>query len=155
MKRAAVPCLAMLALVLGQPRITKAEDVTQELTMIQRQWRLGELKKDTAVFERVCADDYTQGTRTGQVLTKREWLRELKNPNWRLTEYRTDSMHVRVLGSGTVAIETVHLTLAGETGGKPWHTVIRGVRVFEKKDGHWRALLTQFSPPLKSSASIP
>ena len=126
-----------------------AEDVVKELTEIQKQWEQGELKKDRSIYDRVCADDYIQGTRTGQVLGKEEWLQEITKPGGGLTEYHTDDFQVRVLGNGTAALETLQVTLGGrDKNGKPWQSTIRGVRVFEKRQGRWVALTTQFSPPL-------
>ena len=127
----------------------RAEDVVKELTEIQRQWEQGELRKDRNIYDRVCADDYVQGTRTGQVLTKEQWLEEITKPGGGLTKYHTDSMQVRVLGNGTAALETLQVTIGGlDNNGKPWQSTIRGVRVFEKQRGSWKALTTQFSPPL-------
>jgi len=127
-------------------------DVIKQLTEIQRQWGEGELKKDRAIYDRVCADDYIQGTRTGQVLKKEEWLKGITKPGVQgLTEYHTDTMDVQVLGNGTVALETVQVTIAGrDEQGTPWRTTIRALRVFEKQKGQWRALQTQFSPPLQN-----
>ncbi|MGH9356457.1 MAG: nuclear transport factor 2 family protein [Terriglobia bacterium] len=147
---AAIAAWAFIFALGSSPNI-KAQSVLQELTKVQQQWGQGELKKDRRVYDRVCAKDYVQGTRTGEVLTKEQWLRLITKPGGGLTKYHTDNMQVRVLGKGAVALETVQLTLAGrDDKGKPWHTTIRGVRVFEKQNGRWRALLTQFSPPLKS-----
>ena len=106
----------------------RGEDVLKELAEIQRQWEQGELKKDRTIYDRVCADDYVQGTRTGQVLTKEQWLEEITKPGGGgLTEYHTDDMQVRVLGNGTVALETLQVTVGGrDNGGKPWRSTIRG-----------------------------
>lgn len=149
MKAVLVFAVGALVLSTGLAATCRAEDVLKELMEIQRQWEQGELKKDRTIYDRVCAEDYVQGTRTGQVLTKEQWLEEITKPGGGLTEYHTDDMQVRVLGNGTVALETLQVTVGGrDKSGKPWRSTIRGVRVFEKQQGSWKALLTQFSPPL-------
>ena len=149
MKATSLPVVGVLLLSLTVPLNMRAEDVVRELTEIQRQWEQGELKKDRSIYDRVCADDYVQGTRTGQVLTKEQWLEEITKPGGGLTKYHTDSMQIRVLGNGTAALETLQVTVGGQDkNGRPWQATIRGVRVFAKQQGIWKALTTQFSPPL-------
>jgi ketosteroid isomerase-like protein len=145
----AVGALVAPVMSVGLAPNCSAVDVVKELTEIQKQWEQGELKKDRSIYDRVCADDYIQGTRTGQVLTKEQWLEEITKPGGGLTKYHTDSMQIRVLGNGTAALETLRVTVGGQDeNGKPWQSTIRGVRVFEKEQGIWKALTTQFSPPL-------
>ena len=150
MRRVLILALGALTISTALVPNARAEDVVKELTEIQKQWEQGELKKDRSIYERVCADDYVQGTRTGEVLTKEQWLDEIMKPEAPgLTFYHTDDMKIRVLGNGTVALETLQVTVGGgDKTGKPWRSTIRGVRVFEKQHGAWKALLTQFSPPL-------
>lgn len=150
MKRLLVCAVGALLMSAGLVANCRAEDVVKELTEIQKQWEQGELKKDRSIYDKVCADGYVQGTRTGQVLSKEQWLEEITRPGTPgLTFYHTDDFHIRVLGNGTVALETLQVTVGGgDNTAKPWRSTIRGVRVFEKQHGAWKALLTQFSPPL-------
>lgn len=135
--------IAVLAVV---PAALAQSGVADEIRKTEEDLRAAVLKGDTAVFERVLADDYRNVNARGLVRGKKEILADLKSGAARTESLTLDNVKVAVYGDTAVltADRTVKSTLRGQdTGGRQ-----RQIRVYVKRNGRWQAVAMQTTPIL-------
>jgi hypothetical protein len=118
----------------------------QELIAIDKQWGDAGLKGDSAVLERILADDFIGNSPTG-VATKAQNIAEAKTnaPNITNATYVADEYTVRFLDPNT-AVMTHRATEKGLNKGKEYNDQHRSIHVWVKRDGRWQVVASQATP---------
>ena len=118
----------------------------QELIAIDKQWGEAGLKGDSAVLERILADDFIGNSPTG-VATKAQNIAEAKTnaPNITNATYVADEYTVRFLDPNT-AVMTHRAVEKGLNKGKEYTDQHRSMHVWVKRDGRWQVVASQASP---------
>jgi hypothetical protein len=124
----------------------------QELISLDKEWGEAGLRGDSAVLERILADDFIGNSPTG-VATKAENIAEAKTnaPNITNATYVADEYRVRFLDSNT-AVMTHSALEKGLNKGKEYTDQHRSMHVWVKRDGRWQVVASQATPiPPKST----
>src|SRR5262249_39689831 len=121
-----------------------SESVVRQLIELKDQMLKAELERDTSFLDQVFADEFVYGMTTGDVLTKAQLLARVKAPDHTYEYLHSNNAQVRVYGN--VAVMTDHTMTKGSNKGHEFGGDFRFVRIFVKKRGKWRAVLTQGTP---------
>lgn len=133
-------------------KVATASSAEQELIGLDKEWGEGGLRGDTAVLERILADDFIGNSPTG-VATKAQNIAEAKTnaPNITNATYVADEYTVRFLDPNT-AVMTHRATEKGLDKGKEYNAQHRSMHVWVKRDGRWQVVASQATPiPEKST----
>jgi ketosteroid isomerase-like protein len=129
--------------VVGQAMNQKAKrnsGVEQELRSLESQWQEALTRRDVAVLDRLMADDYVLTTVSGEVVNKARVLTEVKLAN-ATADVRNTEVAVHVYGE--VAIVTGLVLISGKFNDKDVSTRSRYIKVYVKRQGHWRVVAAQ------------
>jgi hypothetical protein len=126
--------------------VAATPNAEQELIAIDKQWGDAGLKGDSAVLERILADDFIGNSPTG-VATKAQNIAEAKTnaPNITNATYVADEYTVRFLDPNT-AVMTHRATEKGLNKGKEYNDQHRSMHVWVKRDGRWQVVASQATP---------
>ena len=118
----------------------------QELIALDKSWGDAGLKGDSAVLERILADDFIGNSPIG-VATKAQNIAEAKTnaPNITNATYVADEYTVRFLDANT-AVMTHRATEKGLNKGKEYNDQHRSMHVWVKRDGRWQVVASQATP---------
>jgi hypothetical protein len=158
--------VAALSLSLGQTQTTeKKTDKTkpagekvsssiaeQELISLDKEWGEAGLRGDSAVLERILADDFIGNSPTG-VATKAQNIAEAKTnaPDITNATYVADDYTIRFLDPNT-AVMTHSALEKGLNKGKEYSEQHRSMHVWVKRGGRWQVVASQATPvPQKST----
>ena len=127
-------------------QVATTPSAEQELISLDKSWGEAGLKGDTAVLERILADDFIGNSPTG-VATKAQNIAEAKTnaPNITNATYVADEYTVRLLDPNT-AVMTHRATEKGLNKGKEYNDQHRSMHVWVKRDGRWQVVASQASP---------
>jgi hypothetical protein len=115
--------------------------VEKEIRQLEEQLRAAAVKADTAVLERLLAEDYVTTNQNGLTRTKAEVIADSKSGAAKTESLSLDNVKVRVYGDAAVltADRTAKSRLRGQdTSGRQ-----REIRVFVKRNGRWQAVAMQ------------
>ena len=112
-----------------------------------------QVKGDTALLNRMLADDYHLVNGAGEVETKEQFVAESAAPAFTLEPYTVENPIETVWSDGAVLAGEVHLK--GQDHGKPFHAHIRFADIWRKRNGVWQVVFTEVTrlPPEKPAAS--
>jgi hypothetical protein len=133
-------------------KVATTNSAEQELISLDKEWGEAGLRGDTAVIERILADDFIGNSPTG-VATKAQNIAEAKTnaPNITNATYVADEYTVRFLDPNT-AVMTHHAVEKGLNKGKEYNDQHRSIHVWVKRDGRWQVVASQATPiPQKST----
>jgi len=124
-------------------KVVKADAVSVEQTLMQmeRDWVQASLKKDTAVMEKMLADDWAGIDFSGKTVTKAQAIADLKSGAAATQSVDLGDMKVRVFGNTAVVTgsDTEKSTYKGkDSSGKYVWT-----DVFANRNGRWQAVASQ------------
>jgi hypothetical protein len=127
-------------------KVATTASAEQELIAIDKEWGDAGLKGDTAVLERILADDFIGNSPTG-VATKAQNIAEAKTnaPNITNATYVADEYTVRFLDPNT-AVMTHRAVEKGLNKGKEYTDQHRSMHLWVKRDGRWQVLASQATP---------
>ena len=127
-------------------QVATTASAEQELIAIDKQWGDAGLKGDTAVLERILADDFVGNSPIG-VATKAQNIAEAKTnaPNITNATYVADEYTVRFLDANT-AVMTHRAVEKGLNKGKEYNDQHRSMHVWVKRDGRWQVVASQATP---------
>ena len=127
-------------------QVSTTPSAEQELITLDKSWGDAGLKGDTAVLERLLADDFIGNSPTG-VATKAQNIAEAKTnaPNITNATYVADEYTVRLLDANT-AVMTHRATEKGLNKGKEYTDQHRSMHVWVKRDGRWQVVASQATP---------
>jgi ketosteroid isomerase-like protein len=147
----AVPTISFLAMFLSlqlTQAVAKDKDkdeakAEEEVVKLEHEWAKAYITIDTAVLERVEADDYIFIGADGDVTPKAQDIKELKTGVLKLSECTISEIKVRAYGK--TAIATGISTLKGTYTGKDISGKYRFTDVFVRSKGVWHAVSTHAS----------
>ena len=116
-------------------------NLTEEVTRLNRRWMEAYVRRDTAFLEQYLADDYVSTFPDGTVLDKQGEIESLKSGDIALTEMTPSEMNVRTYGGA--AVITGRSTIKANVKGKKVSGEYRFTDVWIKQDNHWRAVASQ------------
>ena len=118
----------------------------QELIALDKSWGDAGLKGDSAVLERILADDFIGNSPIG-VATKAQNIAEAKTnaPDITNATYVADEYTVRFLDPNT-AVMTHRAVEKGLNKGKEYNDQHRSMHVWVKRDGRWQVVASQATP---------
>lgn len=127
-------------------QVATTPNAEQELIAIDKQWGDAGLKGDSAVLERILADDFIGNSPTG-VATKAQNIAEAKTnaPNITNATYVADEYTVRFLDPNT-AVMTHRAVEKGLNKGKEYSDQHLSMHVWVKRDGRWQVVASQATP---------
>jgi hypothetical protein len=120
-----------------------SKSAEQELISLDKQWGEAGLRGDTAVLERILADDFMGATATA-VATKAQNIAEAKTNAADITNatYTADEYTVRFLDPNT-AVMTHKAVEKGMNKGKEYTDQHRSIHVWVKRQGRWQVVASQ------------
>jgi hypothetical protein len=126
--------------------VATTPNAEQELISLDKSWGEAGLKGDSAVLERILADDFIGNSPTG-VATKAQNIAEAKTnaPNITNATYVADEYTVRFLDPNT-AVMTHRAVEKGLNKGKEYNDQHRSMHVWVKRDGRWQVVASQATP---------
>ncbi len=133
-------------------KVATTASAEQELIGLDKEWGEAGLRGDSAVLERILADDFIGNSPTG-VATKAQNIAEAKTnaPNITNATYVADEYTVRFLDPNT-AVMTHHAVEKGLNKGKEYNDQHRSMHVWVKRDSRWQVVASQATPiPQKST----
>jgi uncharacterized protein (TIGR02246 family) len=139
--------LSVWSLILALALVPAAQAqsaVADQIRKLEEELRQAAVKGDTAVFERILADDYRNVNARGLVRSKSDILADFKSGAAKTESLALENIQVKVYGDTAVltADRTAKSTLKGQdTGGRQ-----RQIRVYVKRNGRWQAVAMQTTP---------
>lgn len=144
MKRIAFAiCLVVLVFGSAILALTQTGSVEQELIALEHGWAEAGLKKDSAFFDRILADDFTSTGPEGNVITKAQYLAEMKSGDYLLDSFVQDDVKVRIYGDA--AVVTGCANVKGQYKGEEASGQYQWTDTFIKRDGRWQCVATHSS----------
>jgi uncharacterized protein (TIGR02246 family) len=142
-------CLIFLMLpvsVFGQAKApTKTApakpSIEETLMQLERDWSQSEVKKDTAAFAKIVADDWVLIDYTGRPVNKTQALADLKSGGYTVQSQVLSDLKVRILG--TTAVVTGRDTETSTEKGKSSVGTFAWTDVFTMRDGRWQLVASQ------------
>ncbi len=152
MKRIAIAvCVAVLVLAVAAGAQTgakpKSGSAAMELLKLENEWCDAELKTDLAFFERILADDFIMLDPDGVVLTKGQYIANLKSGESVFTSIASDNIRVHLYGDTAVVFGRE--TLKGKSKGADISGQYLWTDTWVKIDGHWECVADFSSKMLK------
>ena len=116
----------------------------KQVAALSEQHRLAAIKGDTKVLDAVLADDRVVIGPTGEVDTKRQQEKKIKEKSLVFEAIDPKEVKVRVHGDAAIVMGLYHIkaTLTGRTV----DGVFRNTGVFTKQAGTWRCVFNQVTP---------
>ncbi len=127
-------------------KVSSTSSAEQELIGLDKQWGEAGLKGDTAMLEKILADDFTGASATG-IATKAQSIEQAKSDASNITNatYVADQYSVRFLDPNT-AVMTHNAVEKGLNKGKEYTDQHRSMHVWVKRDGRWQVVASQATP---------
>ena len=131
--------LALMVVMLGKAGASTPE---QEIRALETQWNEARAHADVATLDRILVDDWTVTHANGTTDTKAKYLADLRSGARKFSGAVTVSdLVVRVYGDTAVASGSSDsaVTLNGQPQGGKLHFT----RVYVKRNGAWKMVVTQ------------
>jgi hypothetical protein len=127
-------------------QVAASPSAEQELISLDKSWGEAGLRGDSAVLERILADDFIGNSPTG-VASKAQNIAEAKTnaPDITNATYVADEYTVRFLDPNT-AVMTHRAVEKGLNKGKEYSDQHRSMHVWVKRDGRWQVVASQATP---------
>ena len=116
-------------------------NLTEEVTRLNRRWMEAYVRRDTAFLEQYLADDYVSTFPDGTVLDKQGEIESLKSGDIALTEMTPSEMNVRTYDGA--AVITGRSTIKANVKGEKVSGEYRFTDVWIKQDNRWLAVASQ------------
>jgi hypothetical protein len=128
---------------------TTASNVDQELTKLDQEWGDAGIKGDSAVLERILADEFIASGPTG-VMNKAQSIAQAKSDAANITNatYTADEYTIRMLDKDT-AIMVHRAVEKGQNKGADYTDQHRSIHVWKKINGRWQVVASQAMPITK------
>ncbi|HMF56596.1 MAG TPA: nuclear transport factor 2 family protein [Pyrinomonadaceae bacterium] len=137
--------VALLTFIIGLGLVTALKpfrhdpadrQTEQQILQLENEYIEANLQRDTATLDRILADDFTIHTYC-RVVSKRQRLALLQNPDFAFNSISTNNVQVEINGdSATVTGDAVlQQSYQGEVSESPRY---RFIRRYEKRQGTWQ-----------------
>jgi ketosteroid isomerase-like protein len=128
------------------PNADGSPSVPLDLREADQAWNDAYAYGDVAALDGVLADEWTAIAGRGDIVTKAQILAMVATTPWPFTTYVFDEVVFRIYGE--TAVVTGRLTGSGQSGDQPVQIDQRYLRVYVRRAGRWRAVVTQVTPVL-------
>ena len=108
------------------------------------------IKGDTTALDAVLADDWVVVGPTGEVTTKRQQEKKIKDGSLVFKAIDAKEVKVRMHGDTAVVMGLYHIKAT--LNGREVDGVFRNTEVFAKQAGKWRCIFNQVTPVAKPAA---
>jgi ketosteroid isomerase-like protein len=124
----------------------RADEPTPEkqVALLSEHHRKAAIQGDTKVLDAVLTDDWVVVGPTGEVDTKRQQLKKLKDKGLVFEAIDPKEVEVRVHGDTAIVMGLYHIKAT--LNGKTVDGVFRNTGVFSKQAGTWRCVFNQVTP---------
>jgi hypothetical protein len=117
------------------------ENISKIIQELSGQWGKAMLEKDPTILERIWAPEFVYVESSGRKFTKEQGIEDLKNGKEKLDSAVASSIHVRVFGGGTVAVDIGDYREVGkDKNGKTFDRMTRFTNVWVLKNGKWQCV---------------
>ena len=147
--------LSAAFLTLMVPSMGRADDAAAEkqVAMLSKQHREAVVKGDTKAIDSILADDWVGISPTGNVESKAQQAKTLKDGSVDFEAIDPEEVKVRVYGDAAVVTGRYHVKLT--TNGQKIDQLVRTIEVFVKQGGKWRCVSTQVTSIAAQSGEKP
>jgi ketosteroid isomerase-like protein len=133
---------ALAALTLSAGGQYGMKNVESEIRAMEDQWNNARAKGDVATLDRILVDDWTVTHGDGTTDTKARYLADLKSGARQFSGSVTENdLTVRVYGDTAIAAGSSESTVT--INGKPQGGSLHFTRVYIRRDGGWKMVVTQ------------
>jgi ketosteroid isomerase-like protein len=133
---------AILAAAASAPAQPAGAAVEQEIHRMEQQWNDARVHADVAALDRILVDDWTVTHGDGTTDSKAKYLADLKSGARKFSGSVTErDLVVRVYGDTAVASGSSDSTVT--INGQPQGGALHFTRVYIKRNGAWRMIVTQ------------
>jgi ketosteroid isomerase-like protein len=135
--------LAAALVALMVPTMGRADDADAEkqVAMLSKQHREAVVKGDTKAMDSILADDWVGINPRGDVESKAQQAKSLKDGSVDFEAIDPDEVKVRVFGDAAVVMGRYRVKLT--FNGQKIDQLVRTTEVFVKQGGKWRCVSTQ------------
>ena len=116
----------------------------KQVAVLSEQHRQAAIDGDTKVLDAVLADDWVVIGPTGEVDTKRQQEKKIKDKSLVFEAIDPQEVKVRVQGDAAIVMGLYHIKAT--VNGKTMDGVFRNTGVFSKRAGRWRCIFNQITP---------
>jgi quinoprotein glucose dehydrogenase len=140
LRRLLTVAVVMLVCVLAVSGQTTAGKAEQEIKDAERQFNEARARADVATLDRLLADDWTITHGDGTIDSKARYLADLRSGARKFDYVKGEEITVRLYGETAVAagLTDSRVLFNGQPTGGP----LRFTRVYVKRDGRWRMLVS-------------
>ena len=141
--------LNLLVLTLGflmLPTITHASDLDADkakLLALENRWKLAQLQRDSKALQALVSDRYVYTYYDGTVMNKAQFLRDNRDPSYKLTLVANENMQVITYSNVAIVIGKYHSK--GTYKGKPFDHWRRFTDTWVQENNNWRCVATHTS----------
>jgi ketosteroid isomerase-like protein len=122
----------------------------QQLKKIEQNWADAYVKRDSAVVQRIVADDFAFIGPDGNMVNKAEYVKSISGDTV-FTVFKLDDLKVRVYGDAAVVNGLA--TITAKTKGEDESGKYSFTDVFVKQKGEWKAVSGHVTPVAKDEAT--
>ena len=116
----------------------------KQVAVLSEQHRQAAINGDTKVLDAVLADDWVVVGPTGEVDTKRQQEKKIKDKSLVFEAIDPKEVNVRVHGDAAIVMGLYHIKAT--VNGKTMDGVFRNTGVFTKQAERWRCVFNQVTP---------
>ncbi|MGI8960590.1 MAG: nuclear transport factor 2 family protein [Bryobacteraceae bacterium] len=126
----------------GTNQARAESNVEDKVKQLEQEWAEAGVKRDTAVYDRLEADDFVSTDPAGHVGGKSRDLSDLKSGNFTAQTMKVDDMKVQVHGNVAVVIGRTTIS-GGKYGGQDISGEYRFTDVWVNHAGRWQVVASQ------------
>jgi ketosteroid isomerase-like protein len=134
-------CLCAVVCVSAAAHAQETRSDAQILIQLERDWDAALRRKDTAVIDRLLADEFVGTYDDGSRADKRRELELAAAFNQQIDSSRLEDFTIQLHGDTAVVMFTLHLS--GPVQGRPTDLALRYLDVWVKRDGRWLCVASQ------------
>lgn len=116
----------------------------QEVLQVEAAWLQALLTLDLDAMDHILADDYTQITSNGDVISKRELLASFEGGQRHWDRAESTDHQIRIYGNMSVMVALWRAS--GVNHGERFDYQARFLAVYVKRDGRWQLTAEQSTP---------
>lgn len=132
-------CLSALADKPSKPRKENRRADSHQIELLEHAWLHALTKSDTAVLEKLMAEDFLAISANGTLSDKQQYLHRVTDGVNRFTSIDLMDMKVRVQPSAAIVVSQVRVL--GQLDGHPVNGVFRYTKVYGRSsNGQWHVL---------------
>jgi ketosteroid isomerase-like protein len=113
----------------------------QQVRQLEHEWVNAFIQGDTETLDRILAEDFIFTDPEGRLLTKAEWLADLKSGELNFESIHLDNLQVRMYGDAAVANGRVTVKAQSKEGG--FNGQYCYTDMYVKRNGQWQAVAEQ------------